>query len=165
MLFPTLAPRCSPIQSSELCTSIILFDCLGPSRPRRVRIMTSLVKVVWRIRSSCSVLSLLRFTNRRSGRWPGGDDGLFAPFPCRHQVQLRREMFQSDSFLEKVWTLFKSSLPLWTSSATFTIRLLEPWHLEEDYPITTFFESKRFSSFFANGPIKSKVQLCKRWKL
>ena len=30
-----------------------------------------------------------------------------------------------------------------------TVRLLEPGHLEEDYPITitTFFENKRFSSF------------------
>ena len=127
MLLPTLAPRCSPIQSSELCTSIILFDCLGPSRPRRVRIMTSLVKVVWRIRSSCSVLSLLRFTNRRSGRWPGGDDGLFGPFPCRHQVQLRREMFQSDSFLEKVWTFCKSSPP------PSSLCELHPQHLQSDY--------------------------------
>ena len=30
-----------------------------------------------------------------------------------------------------------------------TVRLLEPGHLEEDYPITitTFFKNKRFSSF------------------
>ena len=34
-----------------------------------------------------------------------------------------------------------------------TVRLLESGHLEEDYPITTLFENKRFSSFFANGPI------------
>ena len=34
-----------------------------------------------------------------------------------------------------------------------TVRLLEPGHLEEDYPITTVFEKKRFSSFFANEPI------------
>ena len=34
-----------------------------------------------------------------------------------------------------------------------TVRLLESGHLEEDYPIRTFFENKRFSSFFANGPV------------
>ena len=28
-----------------------------------------------------------------------------------------------------------------------TVRLLEPGHLEEDYPITTVFENKRFSTF------------------
>ena len=45
------------------------------------------------------------------------------------------------------------------------MRLLEPGHLEEDYPITTVFENKRFSSLFANGSIKLKVQLRNRWKL
>ena len=30
----------------------------------------------------------------------------------------------------------------------FTVLLLEPVHLEEDYAITTVFENKRFSSFF-----------------
>ena len=34
------------------------------------------------------------------------------------------------------------------------MRLLELGHLEKDYPITTFFENKRFSRFFANKPIK-----------
>ena len=29
-----------------------------------------------------------------------------------------------------------------------TVPLLEPGHLEENYPITTFFENRRFSSFF-----------------
>ena len=28
-----------------------------------------------------------------------------------------------------------------------TVRLLEQVHLEEDYPITTVFENKRFSTF------------------
>ena len=41
---------------------------------------------------------------------------------------------------------------------SLTVRLSEPGHLKEDYPITTFFENKRFSGFFfANGPIKFKV--------
>ena len=40
-----------------------------------------------------------------------------------------------------------------------TLSLLRLGHWEEDYPITAFFEKKRFSSFFANGPIKFKVQL------
>ena len=31
---------------------------------------------------------------------------------------------------------------------TITVRLLEPRHLAEDYPITTFFENKRFSSVY-----------------
>ena len=35
----------------------------------------------------------------------------------------------------------------------FTVRLVEPGHLEEDYPFTTVFENKRFSSFLANGPL------------
>ena len=35
-----------------------------------------------------------------------------------------------------------------------TVWLLKPGDLEEDYPITTFFDNKRFSSFvFANRPI------------
>ena len=46
-----------------------------------------------------------------------------------------------------------------------TVWLLEPGHLEEEYPITTFFENKRFSSIFANGPRKFKVQQCNCWKL
>ena len=29
-----------------------------------------------------------------------------------------------------------------------TVWLLEPWHLEEDYKLTTFFENKRIVSFF-----------------
>ena len=41
-----------------------------------------------------------------------------------------------------------------------TVRLLAPGHLEKNYPITSFFENKRFSSFFAKGPVKFKVQLC-----
>ena len=47
-----------------------------------------------------------------------------------------------------------------------TGRLHEPRHLEEDYPIIrVFFENKRFPSFFASGPIKFKVQLCKPVKI
>ena len=48
-----------------------------------------------------------------------------------------------------------------------TVRLLEPGHLEEDCPITTISENKRFSSYFflANGPRKFKIQLCNRLKL
>ena len=34
-----------------------------------------------------------------------------------------------------------------------TVWPLEPWHLEEDYKLTTFFENKRILSFFANGQI------------
>ena len=38
---------------------------------------------------------------------------------------------------------------------SITVRLLELGQLEEDYPITTFFfENRRFSSFFSNGPTK-----------
>ena len=48
---------------------------------------------------------------------------------------------------------------------TITVRLLEPGHLEEDYPITTVFENGSFSSSFAKGPIKFKVKLCNHWKL
>ena len=43
--------------------------------------------------------------------------------------------------------------------------LVEPGHLEEEYSITTFFADKRFSSFFANGPIKFNVPQCNRGKL
>ena len=46
-----------------------------------------------------------------------------------------------------------------------TVRLLEPGHLDEDYPISTLFENKGFSSFFTNRPIKIDVQPCNRWKL
>ena len=46
-----------------------------------------------------------------------------------------------------------------TALHLFTVQLLKPRHLEEDYLIKTFFENKRFWSFFANGPIKFKVQL------
>ena len=42
-----------------------------------------------------------------------------------------------------------------------TVWTLQLGHLEEDCPVTTFSENKRFSRFFlANGPIKFKVQLC-----
>ena len=52
------------------------------------------------------------------------------------------------------------------SDKTVTVRLHEPRHLEEDYPITrVFFENKRFPSFFASGPIKFKAQLCKPVKI
>ena len=40
---------------------------------------------------------------------------------------------------------------------SISVRLLEPGHLEEDYPITTFFENKRFSRFFPKGPITLKI--------
>ena len=49
-----------------------------------------------------------------------------------------------------------NNIPVW---------LLEPGHLEEDYPVTTFLGNKSFSSFFAKGPIKFKVQPCNGWKL
>ena len=48
------------------------------------------------------------------------------------------------------------------SMLSLTVRQLEPRHLEEDYPITMFFENKRFSLFFfffGNEPVKFKVQL------
>ena len=52
------------------------------------------------------------------------------------------------------------------NSIIVTGRLHEPRHLEEDYPIIrVFFENKRFPSFFASGPIKFKVQLCKPVKI
>ena len=55
---------------------------------------------------------------------------------------------------------------------TVTVRLLEPGHSGEDYPVKTFFEEKRIFRvfffvvvvfvflFFTNGPMKFKVQLC-----
>ena len=36
------------------------------------------------------------------------------------------------------------------------MRTLKPGHLGEDRPITTFSQNKRFSSVFADGPIKLK---------
>jgi len=48
------------------------------------------------------------------------------------------------------------------SIAYVTVRLLEPGHLDEDYPITTLFENEEFSSFFANRPTKIDVQPCRR---
>ena len=50
----------------------------------------------------------------------------------------------------------------------FTVRpLMETEYSKKDYPITTIFENKKFSSFFffANRPIKFKIQLCNHWKL
>ena len=41
----------------------------------------------------------------------------------------------------------------WDFSGLLTERLLEPGHVEEDYPITMFFENKGFSIFFANRPM------------
>jgi len=38
-----------------------------------------------------------------------------------------------------------------------TVRLLEPGHLEEDYPITTVFENKRFSTFFESCFLRGQV--------
>ena len=38
-----------------------------------------------------------------------------------------------------------------------TVRLLEPGHLEEDYPITTVFENKRFSTFFEGCFLRGQV--------
>ena len=37
-----------------------------------------------------------------------------------------------------------------------TLWLLKLGHWEEDYPITAFFEKKKFSSLFANAPINLK---------
>ena len=48
---------------------------------------------------------------------------------------------------------------------TVTVWLLKPVHLKEDCPITTISENKGFSSYFANRPIKVKIQLCNLWKL
>ena len=48
-----------------------------------------------------------------------------------------------------------------------TVRLLEPGHLGEDYPITTFFENKIFSSFFCkqtNNLKGATIQLFKTLK-
>jgi len=36
--------------------------------------------------------------------------------------------------------------------------------LEDDYPITTFFEDKRFSSFLANGPIRCNYATVENFK-
>ena len=126
----------------------MLFGCLDPSRPRRVRIMACLENLLGskppplHQRAKCA----LAWRRRR----------LFVPFPCRHQVQLRREIFQQDSFSEKAWTFGKSCfLPFWISS-TFTVRPLERGHLEEDYPFTKLFENKRFSSFFSK--LTNKIQ-------
>ena len=44
--------------------------------------------------------------------------------------------------------------------AVVTVQLLEPGHLDEDGPITTVCENKRFSSFFANALLKFNIQLC-----
>ena len=44
---------------------------------------------------------------------------------------------------------------------TVTVRLLEPGHLEEYCPVTTFFEEKRFLIFFYKRT-KFKVQPCNR---
>ena len=41
------------------------------------------------------------------------------------------------------------------SIAYVTVRLLEPGHLDEEYPITTLFESKGFSSFFCKQTNKN----------
>ena len=64
------------------------------------------------------------------------------------------------------FTTFDFDYPHFISTfhSFITLRLLEQWCLQE-HPFTTFFESKRFSSFFANGPIKFKVQLFNHWKL
>ena len=40
-----------------------------------------------------------------------------------------------------------------------TVRLLEPGHLEEDYPITTVFENKRFSTFWGGCFLRGQVSL------
>ena len=44
-------------------------------------------------------------------------------------------------------------LLLLVSSIHTKVRLLEPGHLEEDYPITRVSEHQRFSISFANRPI------------
>ena len=49
-------------------------------------------------------------------------------------------------------------------SRSISVRPLEPGHLEEDYPITTFFKNKRVSRFFANGPITLKILKAASWE-
>ena len=44
------------------------------------------------------------------------------------------------------------------------MRLLELGLLEDDYPITTFFEDKRFSSFLTNGPIRCNYATVENFK-
>ena len=52
-----------------------------------------------------------------------------------------------------------------TQWITVTVRLLKPGPLVEDYPITTFFESKILNFFFlANGLIKLTMQLLRTLK-
>ena len=46
----------------------------------------------------------------------------------------------------------------------FTVRLLKPGHLKEDCPINDSWKQDS-QDFFANGPVKFKIQLCNRWKL
>ena len=47
---------------------------------------------------------------------------------------------------------------------SISVRVLEPGHLKEDYPITTFFENKRFSRFFPKGPITLKILRAASWE-
>ena len=50
---------------------------------------------------------------------------------------------------------------------SFKVQIIKPGHLDEDYPITTFFEHKRFSSSFckrANKIQGSNMQLLKTLK-
>ena len=74
-------------------------------------------------------------------------------------------MFKTHDKIQLVFFLKKKN----SKANIFLMRLKvqqpKPGHLEEDYPNTTFFENKRFSSFFCKQKIKCKVQLCTHWKL
>ena len=71
-------------------------------------------------------------------------------------------MRDKNSSLHKVFTLVQGAEPDPGFSDTvfarsISVRLLEPRHLEKDYPITTFSENKRLSRFFVNGPITLQI--------
>ena len=61
----------------------------------------------------------------------------------------RRRRNSEGSFSLSIFTLYVVVI--------ITVRLLEPGHLEEDYPITTVFENKRFSTFFEGCFLRCQV--------
>ena len=44
--------------------------------------------------------------------------------------------------------MFEGGIVFLKLKVLFTVRLLEPGHLEEDYPITTFFKKQNILKFF-----------------
>ena len=61
---------------------------------------------------------------------------------------------KSCEFISKIIRVSRHlTLRLHYCGLMFTVLLLEPAYLEDDYPFTTVFENKRFSSFLANRPI------------